>query len=61
MIFRYFGFKGKIEVRAVINWGFPDFKDESKKKLKTVTLEVDDLLVLRKTLPLALEEVCEIF
>ena len=52
---------GNIEVRAIINWGFPGFKDESKKKLKAVKLKVDDLLTLRKSLPLALEEVCEIF
>ena len=52
---------GKIEVRAVINWGFPGFKDENKKKLKAIDIKVDDLLALRKSLPLALEEVCEIF
>ena len=52
---------GQIEVRAVINWGFPNFKDESKKKLKIAKIKVDDLLALRKSLPLALEEVCEIF
>lgn len=52
---------GKIEVRAIINWGFPNFKDENKKKIRVVEMKVDDLLALRKSLPLALEEVCEIF
>ena len=52
---------GKMEVKAIINWGFPDFKDESKKQSKAITIDVNDLLVLRKRLPLALEEVCSIF
>ena len=53
--------KGIIEVRSVINWGFPTFKDDSKKRVKKVDIDSSDLLALRKSLPLALENVCEIF
>ena len=53
--------KGIIEVKSIINWGFPDFKDDSKKRVKKVDIDCSDLLALRKSLPLALENVCEIF
>ena len=52
----------KIECSSSINWNAPEFKfDENKLMLKTCVYEYQDLLELRNTLALKLEEVSEIF
>ena len=50
-----------IIVRTVINWDFPTFKNNSKRVEKKIKVSANDLLALRKSLPLALEDACDIF
>lgn len=52
---------GEIIFVSSINWGFPDFEDQSKQFKKTVTFKYQDLAQFRKELALKLEEACEIF
>lgn len=53
--------KGEIHFVSVINWGFPDFDDKSKRVQKTVVFKYNDLAQFRKELALKLEDVCGIF
>jgi len=53
--------KGEIHLSSVIDWGFPDFNDESKRFKKTVQFRYSELSQFRKELALRLEEVCEAF
>jgi hypothetical protein len=52
---------GVLEIVGVIDWGFPDFEDESKRLKKTVHFKYSDLSQFRKELAQKLEETCEIF
>lgn len=52
---------GSIDFIAEINWGFPDFNDESKIQRKVVNFKYADIAEYRKELALRLEEVSEIF
>jgi len=52
---------GKIIFVAQINWGFPDFEDESKQFKKSVVFKYEDLAQFRKELAQKLEEVCASF
>lgn len=52
---------GKLEIVAIINWGWPDFEDENRRFTKTVKFEYNDLAQFRKELALKLEEACGIF
>ena len=52
---------GKLQLVAVINWGWPDFQDKSRQLKKTVKFNYLDLAQFRKELALKLEEACEIF
>ncbi len=53
--------RGVIHLVAMINWGFPDFQDETRRQKKTVSFNYSDLAQFRKELALKLEEACEIF
>lgn len=52
---------GDLVVTTKIDWGFPEFTDESKSVRKDVTFKYDELGVFRKALALKLEEACELF
>lgn len=52
---------GKIIFVAQINWGFPDFQDDSRQFKKTVVFKYSDLAQFRKELAQKLEDVCETF
>lgn len=53
--------QGEIRIKALINWGFPEFQDKEKKTEKVITFKYTDLQQFRKELALKLEEACEIF
>jgi hypothetical protein len=53
--------KGEIHFLSVINWGYPDYQNPSRKVQKSVVFKYDDLAKFRKELALKLEEVCSIF
>lgn len=53
---------GKIEIEAAIDWGFPDFLNQSStSKKKCVSFTYNDPNAFRKELALKYEEACEIF
>jgi hypothetical protein len=52
---------GHIIFTAEINWGFPDFKNESSRMRKVVEFKYQELAQFRKELALKLEDVCSIF
>ncbi len=52
---------GKIIFVAQIDWGFPDYQDDSRKFKKTVVFKYSDLAQFRKELAQKLEDVCETF
>jgi hypothetical protein len=52
---------GKIIFVAQINWGFPDFQDDSRTFKKTVVFKYSDLAQFRKELAQKLEDVCDTF
>lgn len=52
---------GKMKIVSEINWGFPEFQDNSKRLQKTVNFEYNDYQIFRKELALRLEEAAELF
>lgn len=52
---------GEISVTSKVDWGFPDFKDSSKRMVASKSLKFDDPLDVRNKLPLLLEDVCSLF
>lgn len=52
---------GSINFIAEINWGFPEFNDETKLQRKVVNFKYNDIAEYRKELALSLEEISEIF
>ena len=52
---------GEIHLISVINWGWPDFKDQEKVFKKKVIFKYSDLSEFRKQLALKLEEASEAF
>jgi hypothetical protein len=54
--------RGKILVEAEVNWDHPEHSSDSTKKLqRRKTFTWDDFTHFRKALPLAIEEVCDLF
>lgn len=52
---------GKLKIVSEINWGFPDFSDNSKRIQKVVDFSYSELAEFRKKLALKLEEASELF
>lgn len=52
---------GEIQIISKISWDFPEFKNDEKSFIKTVSFKYSDLSQFRKELALKLEEACEIF
>lgn len=52
---------GKIQCLGQVDWGFPNFENSEMRKKKVVSVSFEEPIELRNKLPLALEEVCELF
>lgn len=52
---------GELSIVSSINWGFPDFNDDTRELKKTVVFKYSDLSQFRKELAQKLENACEIF
>jgi len=54
--------EGKLKIRSIVNTNFPDFElHESTCIKKESLLEFSEVMMLRKDLPILLEDLCEIF
>lgn len=53
--------RGVLWIRAVIDWGFPDYASSERRAEKKVEFRYQELAQFRKELALKLEDACEFF